>query len=336
MPRILLRDIADLALRPCAPYEGIGLARRAPDQDRVFVPGFQLLDCPVDFSSRSFRTEFERTRLRASMPPCIRIDGRPFRFGSKSSVEIDKLCGKGAMAGAMFPQECAQRQGLMGRRLFLDRDADPERRMAILNEGSEPLAKSAWAGKQINYAESGRQIRLLTDFIHPVYTRFRDENQDTMADIVDQQTRSRMMSGIRGKNTKPELALRRALHARGFRFRLHSSGVLGRPDLVLPKYHAVVFVHGCFWHRHEGCRYATSPSTRPEFWQAKFAANVARDSAVREDLLEAGWRVATIWECALRKPDSVSKTVRMFDEWLRSRDDQIEIGGEANSNSQGN
>lgn len=97
--------------------------------------------------------------------------------------------------------------------------------MTVLDEGSEPLSKSARTGKQIDNAESGRQIRLLTNLIQPVYTRFKDENQDTMADIVDQQTRSRMMSGIRGKNTKPELALRRALHARGFRFRLHSSGV---------------------------------------------------------------------------------------------------------------
>ncbi len=83
-----------------------------------------------------------------------------------------------------------------------------------------------------------------------------------MTDIVDQQTRSRMMAAIRGKDTKPELALRRALHARGFRFRLHSKAVRGRPDLVLPKYRAVVFVHGCFWHRHEGCRYTTTPSSR--------------------------------------------------------------------------
>ena len=200
--------------------------------------------------------------------------------------------------------------------------------MAVLDEGRKPLAKAAWTGKQIDNAESGRQIRLLTNLIQPVYTRFKDENQDAMADIVDQQTRSRMMSGIRGKNTKPELALRRALHARGFRFRLHSSGVPGRPDLVLPKYHAVVFVHGCFWHRHEGCRYTTSPSTRPEFWQAKFAANISRDSAVRRDLLEAGWRVATIWECALRKPERVSEVVSTFEEWLRGAEGQIEIGGE--------
>ena len=137
-----------------------------------------------------------------------------------------------------------------------------------------------------------------------------------MTDIVDQQTRSRMMSGMRGKNTKPELALRRALHARGFRFRLHSSKVPGRPDLVLPKHRAVVFVHGCFWHRHEGCRYATSPATRQAFWQAKFDANVARDNAVRTTLLDDGWRVATVWECALRKLERVSATTDLLAAWL--------------------
>ena len=123
-----------------------------------------------------------------------------------------------------------------------------------------------------------------------------------MTDRVDQQTRSRMMSGIRGKNTKPELALRRALHARGFRFRLHSSRIYGRPDLVLSKYRAVVFVHGCFWHRHEGCRYSTVPATRPEFWQQKFHQNVDRDARSREQLLKDGWRVIELWECGLRTP----------------------------------
>lgn len=147
-----------------------------------------------------------------------------------------------------------------------------------------------------------------------------------MTDIVDQQTRSRMMAGIRGKDTKPELALRRALHARGFRFRLHSKAVHGRPDLVLPKYRAVVFVHGCFWHRHEGCRYSTTPSTRPEFWQAKFDANVARDSSVRTTLLEDGWRVGTVWACALRKPEQVEKAADLLAGWLRSTGAHTEIG----------
>ena len=147
-----------------------------------------------------------------------------------------------------------------------------------------------------------------------------------MTDIVDQQTRSRMMSGIRGKNTKPELALRRALHARGFRFRLHSGKVHGRPDLVLPKHRAVVFVHGCFWHRHEGCRYTTTPATRPEFWQTKFDANVARDSAVRAKLLEDGWRVATVWECALRKPEQVAVATDRLSEWLLTVGTTLELG----------
>ena len=147
-----------------------------------------------------------------------------------------------------------------------------------------------------------------------------------MTDIVDQQTRSRMMSGIRGKNTRPELALRRALHARGFRFRLHSGKVHGRPDLILPKHRAVVFVHGCFWHRHEGCRYATVPATRPEFWLAKFDANVARDSAVRTRLLEDGWRVAAVWECSLRKPEQVEASTETLSIWLRTEELQIEIG----------
>ena len=131
-----------------------------------------------------------------------------------------------------------------------------------------------------------------------------------MTDIVDRQTRSRMMSGIRGKDTKPEMVLRRALHARGFRYRLHGKGVPGRPDLILAKHRAVIFVHGCFWHRHEGCRYATTPATRPEFWAEKFAANV----------------VATIWECALRKPRSAEQTATAIEEWLLSESRQLEIG----------
>lgn len=149
-----------------------------------------------------------------------------------------------------------------------------------------------------------------------------------MTDIVDQRTRSRMMSGIRGKDTKPELVLRRALHARGFRFRLHSKRVHGRPDLVLPRYRAVVFVHGCFWHRHEACRYTTTPSTRKDFWRAKFKANVARDEAVLGKLLEEGWRVATVWECALRKTHQVNAATDLLSAWLESEERQLEIGDE--------
>lgn len=147
-----------------------------------------------------------------------------------------------------------------------------------------------------------------------------------MTDTVDQQTRSRMMSAIGAKNTKPELALRRALHARGFRFRLHSKQVYGRPDIVLAKYHAAIFVHGCFWHRHADCRYATTPSTRPEFWEAKFDANLRRDIHVRTSLLASGWRVATVWECVLRKPETIAATVEHLSAWLFSDGEEIEIG----------
>jgi DNA mismatch endonuclease, patch repair protein len=120
-----------------------------------------------------------------------------------------------------------------------------------------------------------------------------------MADVVDKATRSRMMAGIRGKDTTPELLLRQALHAKGFRFRLHDRNLPGRPDIFLRRYNAAIFVHGCFWHRHRGCRYASTPATRPDFWQTKFAQNVERDERNVADLLAAGARVAVVWECSL-------------------------------------
>ena len=107
------------------------------------------------------------------------------------------------------------------------------------------------------------------------------------------------MSGIRGKNTRPEMLIRKGLHARGLRFRLHSSKVPGKPDLVLPRYRAAVFVHGCFWHGHD-CHLFRLPATRPEFWKAKLERNRARDREVRATLREAGWRVLVVWECALK------------------------------------
>ena len=136
-----------------------------------------------------------------------------------------------------------------------------------------------------------------------------------MADIVDKATRSRIMAAIRGQDTKPELALRKALHARGFRYRLHGKGLPGKPDLVFPKYHAVCFIHGCFWHRHQDCRYATTPKTNARFWGTKFSATVARDQRSRTRLLEAGWRVAIVWECSLRGT-RLQATVSEIAEWL--------------------
>ena len=116
---------------------------------------------------------------------------------------------------------------------------------------------------------------------------------------MDSETRSRMMSNIRGKDTKPELTLRRALHARGLRYRLHVKDLPGRPDLAFPKFRAVVFVHGCFWHRHAGCAKATNPGTRVQFWREKFESNVKRDQRNSERLKIMGWRVHTVWECEL-------------------------------------
>ena len=146
-----------------------------------------------------------------------------------------------------------------------------------------------------------------------------------MTDIVDVATRSRMMSGIRARNTRPEIAVRRALHARGFRFRLHDHRLPGSPDIILPKFHATIFVHGCFWHRHEGCKFASTPSTRPEFWEAKFQGNKQRDNRNLEELLSLGWRVATIWECALRLNgwDEIMDEVGL---WLRSEGNRLVVG----------
>lgn len=146
-----------------------------------------------------------------------------------------------------------------------------------------------------------------------------------MADVVDTATRSRMMAGIRGRDTLPEVRLRSALHRRGFRFRLHDRSLPGRPDIVLPRWRAVVDVHGCFWHRHSGCRFTTTPETRREFWATKFDANVIRDRRNREALLLADWRVATIWECAVRGV-LVDEVADRLADWLASEDATIEIG----------
>ncbi len=136
-----------------------------------------------------------------------------------------------------------------------------------------------------------------------------------MADIKNAEARSRNMAAIRGKDTRPELRLRRALHIRGFRYRLHPLELPGRPDLLLPRYRAAVFVHGCYWHRHLGCRYTTTPETRLEFWQSKFQENIARDARAMARLIEGGWRVAVVWECALRG-DRAATTTNELSEWL--------------------
>jgi len=132
------------------------------------------------------------------------------------------------------------------------------------------------------------------------------------------------MSGIGGKNTKPELLVRKALFAAGFRFRLHRKDLPGRPDVVLPGRRVVVFVHGCFWHAHQGCRYAKIPATRREFWEAKLAANVERDRRTREALLSAGWRVLVVWECATRSSGVRERLSELLTRWIEG----VELSGE--------
>lgn len=118
-----------------------------------------------------------------------------------------------------------------------------------------------------------------------------------MTDVVDRKTRSRMMAAITGRNTAPERIVRSFLHRAGLRFRLHRRDLPGRPDLILPRYRTAVFVHGCFWHRHTGCRFATTPASNKEFWARKFEENVRRDRRTIRTLRRAGWRVIVVWEC---------------------------------------
>jgi len=138
-------------------------------------------------------------------------------------------------------------------------------------------------------------------------------------DIVSSTVRSRMMSGIRGKNTRPELLIRRILFAAGYRFRLHRKDLPGTPDIVLSKYRAVIFIHGCFWHMHDGCRFAKIPSSRKQFWRKKLAGNRERDRRSIDELMAAGWRVLVVWECMTRSETSCNALPRRLDSWLQGR-----------------
>jgi len=151
-----------------------------------------------------------------------------------------------------------------------------------------------------------------------------------MADIVDSATRSRMMSGIRGRDTKPEKLIRRLLHRRGFRFRINRRDLPGKPDIVFPGLRAVVLIHGCFWHGHD-CPLFRLPGTRTEFWAAKISGNRTNDARVRQALLDAGWRVGTVWECALRgRQRDIPGTIDALAEWLRGDAPAIDLRAPAN------
>jgi len=145
---------------------------------------------------------------------------------------------------------------------------------------------------------------------------------------VTREQRSRMMSGIRGKNTGPELIIRKLLHARGFRYRLHDVRLPGKPDIIFPKYKAAIQVQGCFWHRHH-CHLFKWPQTRKEFWKKKISGNVANDHKKLTSLLESGWRVGIVWECAIKGRTRMSRDVAIekLAEWLMSDHKTIEVQG---------
>ncbi|MEN6383185.1 MAG: very short patch repair endonuclease [Rectinema sp.] len=143
-------------------------------------------------------------------------------------------------------------------------------------------------------------------------------------DKVDKATRSRIMASVHRRDTMPEMVLRRGLHRDGFRYRIDVRALPGSPDIAFPKYGAVVFVHGCFWHRH-GCIGTTMPKTNKAFWRRKFEANQARDEQAIGDLLAMGWRVCIIWECSLKSPVNAVRTIRKVENWLRSDRRKLEI-----------
>jgi DNA mismatch endonuclease (patch repair protein) len=131
-----------------------------------------------------------------------------------------------------------------------------------------------------------------------------------MTDRISEARRSWNMSRIRGKDTKPEIAVRSMLHRLGYRFRLHRNDLPGRPDIVLPSRKTIILVHGCYWHRHPGCRYAYSPKSRVDFWEKKFSENIARDRRNMDELQSIGWRALVVWECELREPDELKKRLK--------------------------
>lgn len=149
-----------------------------------------------------------------------------------------------------------------------------------------------------------------------------------VVDSLDRRSRSRLMASVRSRDTAPELAVRKALHSLGFRYRTHAAELPGKPDIVLPRYRAAILVHGCFWHGHD-CSLFQLPATRREFWDAKLRRNRERDAEVQEALRAAGWRCLTVWECALRGAGK-REFVQLIDEvaaWVRSVKDAGEFRG---------
>ncbi len=133
-----------------------------------------------------------------------------------------------------------------------------------------------------------------------------------MADIVSRSKRTEIMSSVKQRHTKPEILVRKILHRHGFRFRLHNKKLPGTPDIVLPKHKAVIFVHGCFWHQHEGCRKSRRPTSNVEFWNEKLDKNIARDDQKESELKNSGWKVLTIWDCEIKNENLLIEEVENF------------------------
>ena len=146
-----------------------------------------------------------------------------------------------------------------------------------------------------------------------------------MTDTLSPERRSRLMAKVRGKDTAIEKKVRSHLHRRGYRFRKHVTSLPGSPDIVLPKHKTVIFVHGCFWHGHSGCRKSRLPTTRHAFWEEKRRANLERDTRKVNELLNAGWRVAIVWQCVLEKLDNFRSTMNTLEDWINSDDKKCEI-----------
>ena len=146
-----------------------------------------------------------------------------------------------------------------------------------------------------------------------------------MSDIVAPNVRSRMMSGIRAKNTQPELFVRKALFAAGYRFRLHKNDLPGVPDIILSSRKIAVFVHGCFWHLHTGCKFSKVPQSRPDFWRAKLEGNSSRDRRSISALISLGWRVLVVWECATKDAAAATRIGKNLRDWIEGTDPTGEI-----------
>ena len=146
-----------------------------------------------------------------------------------------------------------------------------------------------------------------------------------MTDTLSPEQRSQLMARVHGKDTAIEKKVRSHLHKKGYRFRKHVATLPGSPDIVIPKYKAAIFIHGCFWHGHYGCRKSRLPTTRYDFWEEKRRANLERDERKVNELLNEGWRVAVVWQCGLEKPDYFSNAMNTLEDWINSDDKKCEV-----------